>query len=100
MRPLYGVLKPKVKSRYIYFRHTLKKRLYGTDTGSSTNMQSSVQRLRSEDGRDWGLRVPGSQTMKTMNLSVARSHHSEHSESTSNSPWDRKHDGQVAEDWV
>ena len=100
MRPLYGVVKPKIKSRYDLFRHSLKNRLYREYTGASTEMQASMQKFGSEDGRDWGLRVPGSQTMKTIHLPVSRTHDNDHSESNSISLSDNRTNRQVAEDWV
>lgn len=97
MRPLYRVLKPKLKGRYTQIRHSVKKRLYSERIDASTEMQPSTRNPFSKDGRDWGLRVPGSQTMKTIDLSMARTHESD---CTSISRSDNKDDRRVIKDWV
>lgn len=100
MRPLYSVLSPRIKSRYARLGDSFKRRLYGNRTNESTEMRSTAQKLGSGDDRDWGLRVPGSQTMKTIDMPLARIDDSRGSESGSISPSERKSNGQVVENWV
>jgi len=100
MRPLYGILKPKVKGHYTQIRHSLKKRLNRESADAGMDMQSSTQKLGSEDGHDWGLRVPGSRTMKTIDLPMTSTHNSDRNDSTSISLSDNKGRGRVFEDWV
>ena len=100
MRPLYGVIRPKIKRHYTRLRHSLTKLLHGSFTDTDTEMQPSVQKVGSDDGRDWGLRVPGSQTMKTIDLHVSRTHNSDRGESNDIFLSDNKSNKRVVEDWV
>ena len=102
MRPLYGVLKPKVKSRYTQLRHSFNKRRHreSTDTDPDTEMNASVRNLDLNRSPNWGLRVPGSQTMRTINLSQTRTHDSGKSADNSIALSENKDKERVVEDWV
>ncbi|KAI4289004.1 MAG: hypothetical protein L6R35_001728 [Caloplaca aegaea] len=100
MRPLYGVLKPKVESRYTQLRHRLNKRRHRESTDTDIEMKASTQNLDLNHGPDWGLRVPGSQTMRTIDLSQTRTHDSDKSADNSIALSENKDKERVVEHWV
>ena len=100
MRPLFGVLKPKVQSRYSKIRYNVKKKLYRGSADASIDEQWSTQDLAREGGGDWGLRVPGSQTMKSIDISMARTHGSSDTQGTGHSLSENRDDKRTVTEWV
>lgn len=100
MRPLYGLLTPKVKSRWSLMAQGFRNRVYRNSNGSEIQLQSSMRSHSSKQGRDWGLKVPGSQTMRTIDLSLARTQQSNRSESPNTLFEDQKNTREVVRDLV